>query len=100
MKSLRSTGTSTASRTRTRSSSVPENRRGSVSTEMAAAPPAAYSPASQAGSPISASAPLLGLARLTSAITETPGPRSTGIGSRAGSTCCTRSLSRCRGTCC
>src|SRR3954471_18413782 len=99
MKSFRSTGTSTASRTRTRSSSDPEKRRPSVSTEMAAAPPAAYSPASQAGSPISASAPLLGLERLTSAITETPGPFSTGSGSRAGSMCCTRSLSRCSGIC-
>ena len=40
MKSLRSTGTDTAQRTRTRSSSEPANRRSSVSTEMAAAPPA------------------------------------------------------------
>ena len=61
---------------------------------MAAAPPASYSTASAAGSAISASAPLLGLERLTSAITATPGPRNRGIGSIAGSTCWQRSFSR------
>ncbi len=61
MKSLRSTGIATAQRTRTRSSRVPENRRSSVSTEMAEAPPASYSTASAAGSAIAARAPLLGL---------------------------------------
>src|SRR4051794_13245734 len=96
MKSLRSTGMSTACRTSTRSSSDPPNRRRSVSTEMVAAPPAAYAAARAAGSGIWARAPLLGLERLTSAITETPDSRNRGIGSRAGSTCMTRSLRRSR----
>ncbi len=96
MKSLRSTGTETASRTRTRSSRVPPKRRSSVSTEMAAAPPASYWAASAAGSLIVASAPLLGLERLTSAMTDTPRPRNSGIGSSAGSTILTRSFSRSR----
>ncbi len=39
---------------------------------MTLAPPAAYSPASAAGSAIGAMSPLLGLARLTSAMTLTP----------------------------
>ena len=77
---------------------MPPKRRPSVSTEMAAAPPASYSTASAAGSEISASAPLLGLDRLTSAITATPGPRKRGIGSIAGSTCWQRSFSRSRAT--
>ena len=42
MKSLRSTGSSTAARTARRSSRLPPNRRSSVSTLIAAAPPAAY----------------------------------------------------------
>ena len=84
MKSLRSTGTETASRTWTRSSSEPPNRRSSVSTEIAAAPPASYAAARAAGSLIVASAPLLGLDRLTSAMTATPGPRSSGIGFEGG----------------
>ena len=58
MKSLRSTGTLTARRTRTRSSSEPEKRRSSVSTEMAAAPPASYSTARAAGSAIVGQGPL------------------------------------------
>ena len=78
---------STAQRTRTRSSNDPAKCRCSVSTEIAAAPPASYSTASAAGSDISANVPLLGLDRLTSAITATPGPRKRGIGSMAASTC-------------
>ena len=41
---------------------------------MTAAPPAAYSAASTAGSGMSASAPFEGEARLTSAMTLTPPP--------------------------
>ena len=40
MKSLRSSGVSTAARTASRSASEPLNRRRSVSTEMTLAPPA------------------------------------------------------------
>ncbi len=69
MKSLRSTGMSTAARTASRSASEPLKRRSSVSTEMQCAPPFSYSTASAAGSVIVASAPRLGLERLTSAIT-------------------------------
>ena len=46
--------------------------------------PAAYAAASAAGSGMSASAPLLGDRRLTSAITDSPGARKAGIGSRGG----------------
>ena len=70
-KSLRSTGMSTRARTASRSASEPWKRRSSVSTEMTAAPPFSYSAASAAGSLMVASAPLLGLDRLTSAITRT-----------------------------
>ena len=49
MKSLRSTGTSTAARTARRSSRLPPKRRCSVSTLIAAAPPAAYAAASVGG---------------------------------------------------
>ena len=70
-KSLRSTGTSTRARTASRSARLPLNRRCSVSTEIAAAPPFSYSPASSAGSEMDASAPLLGLDRFTSAMTAT-----------------------------
>ena len=73
MKSLRSSGVSTAARTARRSSRLPPNRRSSVSTLIAAAPPAAYCRASAAGSAISARSPLLGLRRFTSAITLEPG---------------------------
>ena len=55
MKSLRSTGMDTATRTRIRSSSEPLKRRPSVSTEIAAAPPASYSTARAAGSAMAAS---------------------------------------------
>src|SRR4051794_19655539 len=96
MKSLRSTGTETARRTRIRSSRVPLNRRPSVSTEIAAAPPASYSAARAAGSSMLARAPLLGLERLTSAITATPGPVNRGIGSIAGSIWAARCFSRSR----
>src|SRR6187402_1531974 len=68
MKSLRSTGMSTAERTSRRSSSEPPNRRCSVSTLIALAPPVWYDTARAAGSRISARAPREGLARLTSAM--------------------------------
>ena len=84
MKSLRSSGVSTAARTARRSSRLPPNRRSSVSTLIAAAPPAAYAVASAAGSGMSARSPLLGLRRLTSAITLIAAVRKAGIGSRAG----------------
>ena len=61
-------------RTASRSASDPPKRRCSVSTVIIAAPPASYSVASAAGSAIVASWPVLGLDRLTSAITATPGP--------------------------
>ncbi len=83
-KSLRSSGTSTAARTARRSSRLPPNRRSSVSTLIAAAPPAAYCRASAAGSAISARSPLLGLRRFTSAITLEPGPAAAASGRAAG----------------
>ena len=55
MKSLRSTGMSTAARTAARSAREPPKRRCSVSTLMQWAPPASYSRASAAGSAMSAS---------------------------------------------
>ena len=70
---MRSTGTSTAARTASRSASEPPNRRASVRTLTIAAPPASYSRASAAGSAIGASAPFDGLRRFTSAMTWTPG---------------------------
>ena len=66
-------GCRTAARTARRSSRLPPNRRSSVSTLIAAAPPAAYAAARAAGSGMSASSPLLGLRRFTSAITDEPG---------------------------
>src|SRR5882757_1049034 len=93
MKSLRSTGTDTSARTASRSASEPPKRRCSVSTLIAAAPPAAYSAASLAGSGMSASAPLLGLRRFTSAMIDTPSARKPGSGSRAGGASATRDRS-------
>ena len=58
---------------RRRSSRLPPKRRSSVSTLIAAAPPRSYAAARAAGSGMSARSPLLGLRRLTSAITEEPG---------------------------
>ncbi len=72
MKSLRSTGMSTAARTSSRSASEPRNRRPSVSTEIADAPPAAYSAASSPGCWMSVRWPFDGDARLISAITGMP----------------------------
>ena len=63
---------------------MPPNRRRSVSTLITRAPPAAYWTASSAGSGMSASSPLDGLRRLTSAMTPTPGARSAARASRAG----------------
>src|SRR5260221_2679142 len=84
MKSLRNTGMSTVLRTAARSASEPRKRRCSVRTLIADAPPLAYSPASEAGSGISASDPLLGLLRFTSAIIDTSGDRKRGNGSSVG----------------
>src|SRR5208282_139994 len=67
MKSLRNSGTSTAARTARRSSSEPLKWT-SVRTEIAAAPPVTYSRATPAGSSPGMMSPLLGDARLISAI--------------------------------
>ena len=82
MKSLRRSGVSTAARTARRSARLPPKRRSSVRTEIAAAPPSAYAVASADGSGMSARSPLLGLRRLTSAMTLEPRARKCGIGSR------------------
>ncbi len=82
MKSLRSTGSSTAARTAARSSSEPPKWSGSVSTEMAAAPPSAYEAATVWGSRPGAMAPADGDRRFTSAITPRPGALSASTASR------------------
>src|SRR6478735_8372689 len=98
MKSLRSSGMSTAARTASRSAREPPKRRSSVRTLITAAPPSAYCAARDAGSAMSASWPLDGLRRLTSAITlswsrllEVP-PRAAQA-SRAGAAAAARSFS-------
>ncbi len=93
MKSLRSTGMSTRDRTSVRSLNVPPNRCRSVSTLITSAPPASYSAANPAGSSIGARAPADGLDRLTSAITQTPGPRSRDRASRGSGARAARSFS-------
>ena len=78
---------------------VPENRRGSVSTLTTVAPPWAYDAASAAGSAMSARAPLLGLDRLTSAMTAMPGcDRSAASASSAGGAAAARRSSSASGT--
>ena len=84
MKSLRSSGTRTAPRAARRSSSDPPNRAGSVRTESAAAPAASYSTARAGTSSASLIEPLLGLRRLSSAITATVPPRSAAANDGAG----------------
>ena len=70
---MRSTGTSTAARTAARSSRLPPKRRCSVSTLITLAPPGCVvARPARPGRRSSASAPLLGLERLTSAMTLTP----------------------------
>src|SRR4051812_12941733 len=97
MKSLRRMGTSTWLRTASRSARDPPKRRRSVSTLIADAPPFAYSDASDAGSGMSASSPLLGLLRFTSAMIDTPGSRKAAIGSSAGRTSATLARSSASG---
>src|SRR6266542_4263295 len=92
MKSLRSSGTSTASRTAAKSSRLPPNHRGSVSTLTQRAPPRAYCRARSAGSGISASLPRDGEARLTSAMTPTPAARRAAYASFGGCAVAARRL--------
>ena len=66
---------------------------------MHRAPPAAYSPASSAGSGMSASAPLDGDDRFTSAITATPGLRRAAYASIAGGAAAASSRTCSSGTC-
>src|SRR3954469_21205016 len=76
VKSLRSTGSSQASRAAWRSSTVPPNHGWSVSTDRHAALPAAYALAMSAGSRSGARSPFDGERRLISATTATcPGSR-------------------------
>ena len=82
MKSLRNSGTSTAARTARRSSSEPLKWT-SVRTEIAAAPPATYSRATLAGSSPGMMSPLLGDARLISAIIAGRRARNAATKSRA-----------------
>ena len=83
--SLARTGSETAARTSRRSSTEPPNQWGSHSTEMAAAPPAAYARARATASSPAAMAPADGDRRLTSAIRWRPGPASSSaIGRGAG----------------
>src|SRR5690606_27513818 len=95
MKSLRSTGSSTAARTSRRSSSEPPKRRCSVSTLIALAPPVWYDTARPAGSRISASEPREGLARLTSAMifTRSAGARAARASRGAGAASASASTS-------
>ena len=67
VKSLRSTGSSHASRAAWRSATEPPKYGASVSTLSAVAPPAAYSPASAAASRSGARSPFDGERRLISA---------------------------------
>ncbi len=69
MNSLRSAGSAQASRASTRNSAAPWKNGLSVSTDRHAAPARSYDAAIAAGSNASRSTPLLGLARLISAIT-------------------------------
>src|SRR4249920_1075152 len=86
-KSFRTTGTPTASRTARMSASAPSNHVGSVSTEIAAAPPSSYARAWLPTS-VSAIAPADGDARLYSAITAgTAVPRSAPSNARGGGRC-------------
>src|SRR3954462_9693117 len=71
VKSLRSTGSSQASRAAWRSSTVPPNHGWSVSTDRHAALPAAYALATSAGSRSGARSPFDGERRLISATTAT-----------------------------
>ena len=76
MKSFRKIGISISERTATRSAIEPPKRRCSVSTLTTAAPASSYCAASLRGSEISASDPLLGDERFTSAITVIGAARS------------------------
>ncbi len=65
---------------------------------MQCAPPSSYCTASAAGSAMSASGPRLGLARLTSAITQTSSSDRIAATSRAGGTLAARPFSSSSGT--
>ncbi len=99
IKSLRSTGTSTALRTLRISSRLPLKNGSSVSTEIAAAPYLAYVRPSATGSNGSISTPFDGDACLTSAISATvlASRRSAASISRGGVTTFTASSNRCLG---
>ena len=84
-KSFRSTGMPAVARTSRRSARDPPKCRGSVRTEIAAAPPASYARASDAGSASASIQPALGDERFTSAITAgTVARRSASRSERAG----------------
>ncbi len=72
VKSLRSTGSSTAARAAARSSGEPPKWSWSVRTDRQAAPPASYFRATAAGSRSGARSPFDGERRLISAMTATP----------------------------
>ena len=72
MKSLRSSGISTSFLTSMKSAIDPLKRLSSVRTLMTLAPPETYCAAKDLGSAIAARSPLLGEARLISAMTEVP----------------------------